>query len=402
MSMTASRKAHTEIIDWWTLLSESSQVARETAESVSTEIIGEAAEDAEAAAEDARTAAAGADAAAASISQAISEGIATEAAARESADAAMLESIAAEADRATSAEQTNAAAIAVLNGTGAGSVSRAVSDGIASVISGAPQSLDTLKEIADWIDGHADDAAAMNSAIRQNAGNIAAEESARQAADTALSEGKQAKALSSPVEFGGATYTQLEPLLSAVASTANEVNGKAEDNTLNFAPAFSEVTSYAVGSYVTYSGKLYKCTTAHTAGAWVAGHFTQVTVGEDLSASLNIEYTDLAPYLLTGWSVREYVRGYKIGKMAIIDFGGLTSSSDVSAGQNQYIMKTLPYSIKNRAVTTLFSDDPSSSKKMTVYVVESAGTIFSDLRANYPALSAWSDNLYGQMIIALN
>ena len=54
-------------------------------------------------------------------------------------------------------------------------------------------------------------------------------------------------------------------------------------NTANFAPAFSEVTSYAVGDYVTYNNILYRCTTAHTAGVWVAGHFTQVTVGEVLS-----------------------------------------------------------------------------------------------------------------------
>lgn len=54
-------------------------------------------------------------------------------------------------------------------------------------------------------------------------------------------------------------------------------------NTANFAPAFSEVTSYAVGDYVIYNNVLYRCTTAHTAGVWVAGHFTAVTVGGDLS-----------------------------------------------------------------------------------------------------------------------
>lgn len=65
-----------------------------------------------------------------------------------------------------------------------------------------------------------------------------------------------------------------------------------EQNTTNFAPAFSEVTSYAVGDYVTYNNILYRCTTAHTAGAWVAGHFTQVTVGGDLVQSTTyVEYS---------------------------------------------------------------------------------------------------------------
>lgn len=66
---------------------------------------------------------------------------------------------------------------------------------------------------------------------------------------------------------------------------------KIAQNTANFAPAFSEVTSYAVGDYVTYNNILYRCTTAHTAGVWVAGHFTQVTVGgqlkvQDISSSI--------------------------------------------------------------------------------------------------------------------
>ena len=41
----------------------------------------------------------------------------------------------------------------------------------------------------------------------------------------------------------------------------------------NFA-AFSATAAYAVGEYVTYDSKLYKCTAAHAAGAWDDAHFT--------------------------------------------------------------------------------------------------------------------------------
>jgi hypothetical protein len=58
------------------------------------------------------------------------------------------------------------------------------------------------------------------------------------------------------------------------------------------APAFSDTVSYAVGDYVTYNNILYRCTTAHTAGVWVAGHFTQVTVGGQLSHIMP-EFKDL-------------------------------------------------------------------------------------------------------------
>lgn len=68
----------------------------------------------------------------------------------------------------------NTSAIAKLNGTGEGSVSKVVADGIASIIADAPESLDTLKEISDWISGHESDAASMNSSISSNTAAITA------------------------------------------------------------------------------------------------------------------------------------------------------------------------------------------------------------------------------------
>ena len=49
-----------------------------------------------------------------------------------------------------------------------------VTEKIAEVVANAPEDFDTLREIADWIDGHEDSAAAMNSKIKNNAANIAA------------------------------------------------------------------------------------------------------------------------------------------------------------------------------------------------------------------------------------
>lgn len=61
----------------------------------------------------------------------------------------------------------NTAAIATLNGeaTVEGSVKKTVSDEIAKIVAGAPESFDTLKEVSDWISTHGQDAASMNSAI---------------------------------------------------------------------------------------------------------------------------------------------------------------------------------------------------------------------------------------------
>lgn len=66
------------------------------------------------------------------------------------------------------AVQENTDAITVLNGTGQGSVAKQVADALAALVNGAPESLDTLKEISDWISNHADSASAMNSQIQDN------------------------------------------------------------------------------------------------------------------------------------------------------------------------------------------------------------------------------------------
>ena len=64
-------------------------------------------------------------------------------------------------------------ALEILNGEGEGSVKKTVTDEIVKVVADAPESLDTLKEISDWISGHESDASSMNSAIQTNKSDIA-------------------------------------------------------------------------------------------------------------------------------------------------------------------------------------------------------------------------------------
>ena len=50
------------------------------------------------------------------------------------------------------------------------------------------------------------------------------------------------------------------------------------------ASAFSDQTSYAVGDYTLYNGKVYVCTTAHT-GAWNAQHFSEIKVAHNMTGA---------------------------------------------------------------------------------------------------------------------
>ena len=64
-------------------------------------------------------------------------------------------------------------AIDTLNGNGDGSVKKQVADAVAGIVADAPEAYDTLKEISDWISTHASDASAMNSQINTNKNAIA-------------------------------------------------------------------------------------------------------------------------------------------------------------------------------------------------------------------------------------
>lgn len=64
-------------------------------------------------------------------------------------------------------------AIDTLNGNGDGSVKKQVADAVAGIVADAPEAYDTLKEISDWISSHASDASSMNSQITTNKNAIA-------------------------------------------------------------------------------------------------------------------------------------------------------------------------------------------------------------------------------------
>lgn len=67
--------------------------------------------------------------------------------------------------------------------------------------------------------------------------------------------------------------------------TADAIQLAAEKTAaVNIVPAFSTSTAYAVGDFVSYNGKVYKFTSAHSAGAWNSSHVTTSNVKEYVSA----------------------------------------------------------------------------------------------------------------------
>lgn len=135
---------------------------------------------------------------------------------RTAADKTNSDAITAETTRAQAAEKVNADAITVINGTGEGSITKKVADGISSVVANAPASLDTLKEIADWINSDSTGVAAMQSSITTLTTNLTNEVTRAKAAEstnagniTTLTSEKASK-----VSVNGTTYTASNGLIT--------------------------------------------------------------------------------------------------------------------------------------------------------------------------------------------
>lgn len=64
-------------------------------------------------------------------------------------------------------------------------------------------------------------------------------------------------------------------------STTSQMNDAINLSVAGIAPAFSTSVAYAVGDIVSYNGKIYRFTTAHSAGAWNSSQVTQTSLSSD-------------------------------------------------------------------------------------------------------------------------
>jgi len=143
--------------------------------------------------------------------------------------------LAAEILRSTGLDTEHTNAINVLNGdeTTPGSVKKTVADEIAKVIAGAPESFDTLKELADWISYNETDAAGMNSRIIANKNAIDNEVVAARAAEDSLSTritNEVSRATAAEQALGNLlqSYVDTIPEITIVANNIENVNDVAE------------------------------------------------------------------------------------------------------------------------------------------------------------------------------
>ena len=99
------------------------------------------------------------------------------------------------------------------------------------------------------------------------------------AADKTKLDGMEAEANKTVVD-DALSNTSTNPVQNKVVEGAV----KAKADLTDLAPEYDSEATYEVGDYVTYSGDIYRCTTAITTEeAWTAAHWTQVAIGAELT-----------------------------------------------------------------------------------------------------------------------
>ena len=142
-------------------------------------------------------------------------------------------------------------------------ITAAVAAKIAEVVADAPEDLDTLKEIADWIKNHANDAAAMNTQITENKNNI-----------TALSD--DAAAMNTQIQTNKNNIT-------ALSDDAAAMNTQITENKSNIATNTSDISALKTS----VAGKADKVHT-HSAGDITSGTLPIANGGTGVTTQADI------------------------------------------------------------------------------------------------------------------
>lgn len=83
----------------------------------------------------------------------------------------------------------------------------------------------------------------------------------------------------------GTIIPSIQDLIDDIEAAVASIPADYSDLWKTLAPAFDSSTSYRVGQYCTYDGKMYRFTSAHS-GNWNSSHATAVNIGFELNANI--------------------------------------------------------------------------------------------------------------------
>ena len=205
-------------------------------------------------------------------------------------------------------------------------ITSAVAAKIAEVVADAPEDLDTLKEIADWIKNHANDAAAMNTQITENKSNIAALSDDATAMNTQITENKSN--------------------IAALSDDASAMNTQIQTNKDNIATNTSDISALKTS----VAGKADKVHT-HSAGDITSGTLPIANGGTGVTTQADIN--------------KAFIGNLETGESDVTDGTEFVSSWATDNGFNEPEAVNTPYRRKFIKVWNYIKDKISSVLGLT-------------------------------------
>lgn len=185
-----------------------------------------------------------------------------------------------------------------------------------------------------------------------------------------------------------------------------------------FAPAYSTSSTYALGQYVTYSGYLYRCTTAITSSeSWTAAHWTQVALANDVS-SLKSAIDSTTKLFSDGTTLLSDALTDGTGSHKDVDYtlsGNTLTAEGTSTGNSLYVLiatatpppdwiipgKKYIVSVKTTGQNpsiTIYIKDTENTSLHTLARYNDAGEYVLEIPSNITALRVASLNTTGTVL----
>jgi hypothetical protein len=165
-------------------------------------------------------------------------------------------------------------------------------------------------------------------------------------------------------------------LVSDIEAAVASIPADYSDLLAAIAPTFSTSTAYASGSYVWYSGHLYRFTAAHSAGAWVGTDAVQVALADDVS--------DLKSAL------SEYANGQETANPGLmnIDYSWMGQNSQIKYYSGESVNSTITENTGSSVFAKVAKIPVSGGEQFIIsadggsgsrayYVIDSSDTILS-------------------------
>ena len=295
----------------------------------------------------------------------------------------------------TSRIEANETALSLLNGDGEGSVKKAVSDGIAEVVAGAPEDFDTLKEMSDWISNHESSASAMNTQIQDNKKAI---DNHVSNADVHITPAERTK-LKGITE--GANKTTTDTSLST--SSTNPVQNKVITAKVNGIESNISNNTEKINSLETEVSKLPEWSKSATKPTYTKDEVGLGNVDNTADADKSVKHATSADSATNATKVNNHTvnsdvpSGAKFtdttysaattSKMGLVKPDGTTITADEDGTLHGVAKVTVDTALSST------STNPVQNKVVNAAIVKKADTLFYDKSANTLSLKSGSTTL---------